>query len=219
MASARRWRKVDGIQDMETKEFFAYPLPVTPLDIWDDSNYQVVVSVEKDDPAAWSLGGDHPVIEFKLRCALDGTTDLGRLLMRRAAQLGVSVEKLPNPFHDDDSLNYDRRVIAARIAIRKALWEPLLRLANVEEVDAPDELQVPTDMPLTGSDPHYYWSLYPKGTVPIAEVVSDSYLSKEARTRFNPREFAAFAKYRKLREATNRALTECAHVEGDLNEV
>lgn len=71
------WKKVKGIRDAQTKEFFAYPLPLTDLDIWDDSNFEVLMSMEKDDPATWSQGGDHPVVEFKLRCSLSGVDDLG----------------------------------------------------------------------------------------------------------------------------------------------
>lgn len=135
--------------------------------------------------------------------------------MRRAKQLGVDLGVLADPFSEACSQEEEDALAEAKVAIRKALWYSILRWANMEEIREPDGMKAPRHLQLIGDEPHHYWTLHPKGKVPIHEVMRDSYLRERASKTFRSADLAAFNAYHSLWESSCRSLEDPAHVEAD----
>jgi hypothetical protein len=190
---AKSWKKVKGVRDIVTGEFFPYPLPLTHLDIYGDGGFEVTMSLRTDDPTAWSnKDAIHPAVEFKLECFLSGTDDLGRLLLRRAAQLGAQLESLPERADLYESYKEELAIQSAKRAIRRALWYPILRWSNLKETDAPNGIRVPAKVALGGGE-----------QAPVHQAVREPDLRKRARKNLRDDELKAFNAYCRLWDSSH----------------
>jgi hypothetical protein len=178
--SVVKWEKVRGLWDRSLREFLPYPLPVTNLEIHDESWFALDMSLGKDDPSAWSnVDGTPLMVEFRIQFFMpESKGELSRYLLRRARELGVEPEELPEKATLKVTEEEEKAIYKAKEAIREALWYAILRWANLEELDAPNQLRVPAKVPV-GKAKRKALKVKAEGMAPIMGMWQDPWYPKD----------------------------------------
>jgi len=170
-----KWKKLKGVLDRSSGEFLPYPLPVSHLEIHDESWYSEQLGLRRDSQGE----GDALCVEFKLQFFLpESDQELSYFLRRRARKLGVTPTELPSKATLEVTEEEDEAMYKARKAVRDALWFPILRWADLEEKYAPNNIYVPEKVPVA-ADPDLPAYFGPKDPAPIGHAVS----SRDVRER------------------------------------
>jgi hypothetical protein len=221
--SVNRWKRLRGIWDRTSGVFKPFPLTLNNLEINDDSFYSVEISLAKDDPDDWCMPKGTPlVIEFKARFFLAGREDgddLSALLIRRARQQHVEPEQLPKRCVLEESEVEETALTKALVAVRDAVWYPILRWANWREVADPNGLHVPAKVPVLleagDSADGYVKNVFPRGFAPVEWAITDPELNRRARKKLDGPALAAFDQYDRYWHQQHGVADHTAHDDGD----